>query len=94
MLKLAKILHSKGFHITFVNTEYNHQRLLRSRGSDSLPGLSSIRFETIPDGLPTLGNRDATQDIPSLTRSMDEELRVGESCESGNGEGGDNDEEH
>ena len=24
MLKLAKLLHHRGFHITFVNTEYNH----------------------------------------------------------------------
>lgn len=36
MLKLAKILHHKGFHITFVNTEYNHRCLLKSRGPDSL----------------------------------------------------------
>ncbi|KAL9380618.1 hypothetical protein Peur_026275 [Populus x canadensis] len=36
MLKLAKLLHFKGFHITFVNTEYNHRRLLKSRGSSSL----------------------------------------------------------
>ncbi|GJZ84696.1 7-deoxyloganetin glucosyltransferase-like protein [Tanacetum coccineum] len=73
MLKLAKILHSKGFDITFVNTEFNHQRLLRSRGPDSLHGLPSFRFETIPDGLPTPENLDATQDIPSLAKSMDEE---------------------
>ncbi|KAG5573315.1 hypothetical protein H5410_063081 [Solanum commersonii] len=42
MLKLAKILHHKGFHITFVNTKFNHRRLLRSRGSHSLDGLSSF----------------------------------------------------
>ena len=52
MLKLAKILHYKGFHITFVNTEYNHKRLLKSRGLDSLNALPSFQFETIPDGLP------------------------------------------
>ncbi|KAG5111135.1 hypothetical protein JHK82_040358 [Glycine max] len=65
MLKLAKLLHFKGFHITFVNTEYNHKRLLKARGPDSLNGLSSFRFETIPDGLPET-DLDATQDIPSL----------------------------
>lgn len=68
MLKLAKILHHKGFHITFVNTEFNHQRLLKSRGADSLTGLPSFRFETIPDGLPAT-DVDATQDIPSLCDS-------------------------
>lgn len=33
MLALAKLLHSSGFHITFVNTEFNHRRLLRSHGT-------------------------------------------------------------
>ncbi|KAG8386776.1 hypothetical protein BUALT_Bualt03G0184100 [Buddleja alternifolia] len=69
MLKLAKLLHHKGFHITFVNTEFNHQRLLKSRGSNSLNGLSSFRFETIPDGLPPTPDVDSTQDIPSLCES-------------------------
>ncbi|KAK4260656.1 hypothetical protein QN277_003742 [Acacia crassicarpa] len=73
MLKLAKLLHFHGgFHITFVNTEFNHRRLLKSRGSDSLNGLSSFRFETIPDGLANSGDAtiaDATQDIPSLCES-------------------------
>ncbi|GJX39237.1 7-deoxyloganetin glucosyltransferase-like protein [Tanacetum coccineum] len=72
MLKLAKILHSKGFDITFVNTEFNHQRLLRSQGSETLNGLPSFRFETIPDGLPPPENKDASQDIPSLAKSTDE----------------------
>ncbi|TKY56268.1 7-deoxyloganetin glucosyltransferase [Spatholobus suberectus] len=68
MLKLAKLLHFKGFHITFVNTEYNHKRLLKARGPDSLDGLPSFRFETIPDGLPE-PDVDDTQDIPSLCDS-------------------------
>ncbi|GFS35146.1 UDP-glucosyl transferase 85A2 [Actinidia rufa] len=67
VLKLAKLLHSKGFHITFVNTEYNHKRLLRSRGPAALAGLPDFRFDTIPDGLPPPPpSIDATQDIPSL----------------------------
>lgn len=68
MLKLAKLLHFKGFHITFVLTEFNHRRLLKSRGPGSLTGLSSFRFETIPDGLPP-SDPDATQDIVSLCES-------------------------
>ncbi|KAA8538107.1 hypothetical protein F0562_027715 [Nyssa sinensis] len=69
MLKLAKLLHFNGFHITFVNTEFNHKRLLKSRGPDSLNRLSSFRFETIPDGLPQ-SDADVTQDIPSLCESL------------------------
>ncbi|GLT31169.1 hypothetical protein SLA2020_059250 [Shorea laevis] len=62
ILKLAKLLHHRGFHITFVNTEFNHKRLLKSRGSDSLNGLPSFCFDTIPDGLPPT-DVDATQDL-------------------------------
>ncbi|KAK9080762.1 hypothetical protein SSX86_000520 [Deinandra increscens subsp. villosa] len=72
MLKLAKILHSKGFLITFINTEFNHQRLVRSRGAEAVRGLPSFRFETIPDGLPPPQNLDATQDVPSLAKAIEE----------------------
>ncbi|KAI3820383.1 hypothetical protein L1987_07929 [Smallanthus sonchifolius] len=72
MLKLAKILHSKGFLITFVNTEFNHQRLIRSQGVEAVRGLSSFRFETIPDGLPQPQNLDATQDVLSLAQAIEE----------------------
>ncbi|KAL9404445.1 hypothetical protein Peur_001417 [Populus x canadensis] len=68
MLKLAKLLHFKGFHVTFVNTEYNHKRLLKSRGTNSLDGFPDFQFETIPDGLPSSDIADATQDIPSLCK--------------------------
>nr|BBQ04948.1 UDP-glycosyltransferase [Rosa sp.] len=68
MLKLAKLLHYKGFHITFVNTEYNHRRWLKSRGPNSADGFPSFRFETIPDGLPPT-DANATQHIPSLCES-------------------------
>ncbi|KAH6796387.1 hypothetical protein C2S51_037373 [Perilla frutescens var. frutescens] len=70
MLKLAKLLHSNGFHITFVNTDYNHRRLLQSCGPTSLDGLPSFRFESIPDGLPPSGITDATRDVPSLCESI------------------------
>lgn len=69
MLKLAILLHSRGFRITFVNTEYNQRRLIRSRGGlDSLP---DFKFETIPDGLSSTDDApaDATQDVVSLCDS-------------------------
>ncbi|CAD6333475.1 unnamed protein product [Miscanthus lutarioriparius] len=66
MLKLAKLLHARGFEVTFVNTEFNHRRLLHSRGAlDRVPG---FRFDAIPDGLPP-SDADATQDIPALCYS-------------------------
>ncbi|XP_047307048.1 7-deoxyloganetin glucosyltransferase-like [Impatiens glandulifera] len=68
MMKLAKLLHGRGFYITFVNSEFNHRRLLKSRGPHSLDGLKTFRFETIPDGLPE-SDENATQDITSLCKS-------------------------
>ncbi|KAH7652799.1 UDP-glucuronosyl/UDP-glucosyltransferase protein [Dioscorea alata] len=69
LLKFAKLLHSSGFQITFVNTEYNHRRLLKSRGYSSLHLLEDFIFEKFPDGL-TPSDEDTTQDIPSLCASL------------------------
>lgn len=60
MMQMAKVLHRKGFHITFVHTEYNRRRLIRSRGPDAVAGLPGFRFATIPDGLPP-SDADSTQ---------------------------------
>ena len=68
LMRLAKLLHSRGFHITFVNTEFNHRRLIRSKGPESVKGFADFRFETIPDGLPP-SDKDATQDVPKLCDS-------------------------
>ncbi|RZC68514.1 hypothetical protein C5167_032440 [Papaver somniferum] len=70
MMTLAKLFHSKGFHITFVNTEFNHQRLINSRGPDSVRGLPDFRFETIPDGLPLPDDLNATQPVPDLLHAF------------------------
>ncbi|TKY71474.1 7-deoxyloganetin glucosyltransferase [Spatholobus suberectus] len=73
LLKLAKLLHLGGFHITFVHTEYNYKRLLKSRGPNALDGLPDFRFETIPDGLPPMdddADGNVTQHIPSLCDSI------------------------
>ncbi|KAF3445106.1 hypothetical protein FNV43_RR14799 [Rhamnella rubrinervis] len=69
MLKLAKLLHSKGIHVTFVNTEFNYNRFLKSLGPNSLDSLPDFRFETIPDGLP-YSDANATQDLMSLGKSV------------------------
>ncbi|XP_077224300.1 7-deoxyloganetin glucosyltransferase-like [Tasmannia lanceolata] len=69
MLQLAKLLHFRGFYITFINTEFNHRRLVSSRGPDLVKGSDDFRFETIPDGLPMI-DCDRTQDIPALCNSL------------------------
>ncbi|KAI5313480.1 hypothetical protein L3X38_042656 [Prunus dulcis] len=68
MMKFAKLLHHRGFHITFVNSEYNHKRMLKSRGPSALHVSQDFCFEAIPDGLPPT-DADATQDILSLCDS-------------------------
>ncbi|KAJ6700317.1 hypothetical protein OIU79_013366 [Salix purpurea] len=73
MIKLAKLLHYKGFHITFVDTEFNHQRLLKSRGPDAMTGLPDFRFESIPDGLPP-SNENASQDVAAVCEAAKKNL--------------------
>ncbi|KAB2613354.1 UDP-glycosyltransferase 85A5-like [Pyrus ussuriensis x Pyrus communis] len=69
MLKFAKLLHHRGFHITFVNSKYNHRRFLKSWGPNSLDGLPDFQFKAIPDGLPD-SDADTTQDVPLLCDSV------------------------
>ncbi|RHN68874.1 putative 7-deoxyloganetin glucosyltransferase [Medicago truncatula] len=64
-MQLAKLFRCKGFHITFVNTEFNHKRLIKSLGQDFVKGLPDFQFETIPDGLPE-SDKNATQDVVPL----------------------------
>lgn len=73
MLKFSKLLHHKGFLITFVSTEFNHRRFLKSRGPNSLDSFPDFRFVTIPDGLPP-SDPDATQDLPFPLRFHYEKL--------------------
>lgn len=68
MLDLAKLLHSRGFHITFINTEFNHGRLIKSGALNPTVRIDGFRFETIPDGLDT-PEMDATQNVRELAYS-------------------------
>ena len=69
MLKFAKLLHHRGFHITFVNTEFNHKRFLKSQGPNSLDGLPDFQFEAFSDSLPD-SDEDATPDATLLCESI------------------------
>ncbi|KAJ4970206.1 hypothetical protein NE237_003305 [Protea cynaroides] len=65
LLQLAELLHYRGFHITFVNTEINHGRVLKCSGLSTVDRFSDFRFETIPCGLPL----SSTRDVPTLCGS-------------------------
>ncbi|KAI3773662.1 hypothetical protein L1987_48192 [Smallanthus sonchifolius] len=54
MLKLARLLHHKGLHVTFINTQSNDKRLVKSGGTCWLNGAPGFQFKTVPDGLPSL----------------------------------------
>lgn len=69
MMKLAKLLHHMGFYITFVNTEFNQNRLIKAGGPDSLNGFPNFQFKTIPDSL-SPSDPDGNQDITLLCRSI------------------------
>lgn len=73
MMQLAKLLHSTGFYITFVNTEFNHNRLIRAKGlsSEWVHSFPDFKFESMPDGLPP-SDHDATQHPPSLAYTLQE----------------------
>ncbi|KAL4016706.1 hypothetical protein IC575_024363 [Cucumis melo] len=69
MLNLAKLLHHKGFHVTFVITERNHQLVLKSRRPDSLNGLLDFRFRTISDGRPLLSLTSSIEHVHATCSS-------------------------
>lgn len=51
MLQLAELLQSRGFYITFVNTEFSRRQLLRTGGPGAISGSETFRFVTIADGV-------------------------------------------
>ncbi|XP_057761980.1 7-deoxyloganetic acid glucosyltransferase-like [Arachis stenosperma] len=53
MLNLAQLLALRNLHVTFLNTEHTHNRLTRFADIESLLArYPTLRFKTIPDGLP------------------------------------------
>ncbi|KAK9085734.1 hypothetical protein Sjap_026145 [Stephania japonica] len=68
MLKLAKLLHNKGFYITFVNTNFSHRRFFKATEPLALGGLPGFQFESIPDGLPSM-DEDGTVDQSAVAKA-------------------------
>ncbi|VAI41391.1 unnamed protein product [Triticum turgidum subsp. durum] len=71
MLDVAKMLHARGFYITFVNTEYDHARLVHAQGAAAVAGVPGFRFATIPDGMSRSDN-NVTHDVPSICKAIAE----------------------
>ncbi|KAI3684566.1 hypothetical protein L6452_33790 [Arctium lappa] len=69
MLKLARLLHQKGLNITFINTQSNHKRLLKSGATSRwLDGAPGFQFKTVPDGLPDSASSD--HDVDQHTQTI------------------------
>ncbi|KAJ7946732.1 Glycosyltransferase [Quillaja saponaria] len=80
MLQVAKILHSKGFHITFVNTEFNHKHGLPPTDVDDTQEVPSICDSTNKNCLVPFLNL-----IAELNQSASSVLNPPVSCISSDG---------
>ncbi|GLJ08749.1 hypothetical protein SUGI_0095100 [Cryptomeria japonica] len=65
LINLAHLLSSRGVFITFVNTEWSHNRMSRSAAAAT----STFKFLTIPDGLPPDHGR--LSNIPELVIALE-----------------------
>ena len=65
-MELSQCIAKQGFKITFVNTEYNHKRVLKALGENNYLG-SEISLESIPDGLEPWEDRN---ELGKLTKSI------------------------
>ncbi|MED6161313.1 hypothetical protein PIB30_059588 [Stylosanthes scabra] len=67
MLNLAQLLALHNLHVTFLNTEHIHNRLTRFSNIESLPArYPTLRFKTIPDGLPEEHPRSGERSVEPL----------------------------
>ncbi|XP_065861991.1 UDP-glycosyltransferase 83A1-like [Euphorbia lathyris] len=66
MMELSQCLVKHGFKITFVNTEYNHERVLNSLIEKDYIG-EYINLVSVPDGLESMEDRN---NLGKLTKSL------------------------
>ncbi|KAK6136487.1 hypothetical protein DH2020_029783 [Rehmannia glutinosa] len=69
MLQLSKLLHSRGFYITFVHTQFNYDKLFKSTNNNIPSSIENFQFETVSDGLPR-NNPRGILELPDLVHSM------------------------
>ncbi|KAD4585673.1 hypothetical protein E3N88_23274 [Mikania micrantha] len=65
MLKLSRLLNHMGLDVTFIITQSNHTRLVKSGGTRWLDDTPSFQFKTVPDGLPS-NTEDDVEHIQSI----------------------------
>ncbi|KAF6982119.1 hypothetical protein CFC21_000551 [Triticum aestivum] len=51
LMEVAHALADRGFNVTFVNTEFNHARVVASMSNGAGSGLGRIRLVAVPDGM-------------------------------------------
>ncbi|KAL5992462.1 hypothetical protein ACLOJK_013381 [Asimina triloba] len=69
MIHLAKLLHSRGFHITIVNTDYSHRLLASSGAIDPTVEIEGFRMEAFSTGLASMFDA-GMQNILELTKAI------------------------
>ncbi|RCV39616.1 hypothetical protein SETIT_8G238300v2 [Setaria italica] len=73
-LHLAVLVHARGgVRVTFVHSDRNRRRLLRSQGPDALAGAPGFSFASIPDSLPPPSGEggDTPQYMVALLSSLE-----------------------
>ncbi|GLJ48492.1 hypothetical protein SUGI_1023470 [Cryptomeria japonica] len=72
MLQLAWKLVSDGFLVTFLNTDFNHNRIMQANiRNPNYNNWDSIRMISIPDGLPP---DDKRNNIPNLLQALENSM--------------------
>lgn len=66
LLELSQCLVKHGVKVTFVNTDYNHKRVVNALGQNNYIG-DQIKLVSIPDGMEPEGDRN---DLGMLTKAM------------------------
>ncbi|XP_062178470.1 cyanohydrin beta-glucosyltransferase-like [Phragmites australis] len=78
LMKLARLLHARGAHVTFVHTQFNFRRLLRAKGEAAVrPSAPGFRVEVIDDGLSlSMSQHDVSTLVDSVRRNCLDPFRA------------------
>lgn len=69
LMELSKRLVNHGFKVTFVNTDYNHKRVMNAMSETSLED-DQIRLVSIPDGLEPWEDRNDLGKVMEASQSV------------------------
>lgn len=78
LMQLARLLHARGAHVTFVHTQFNYRRLLRAKGEAAVrPSTPGFRVEVIDDGLSlSVPQHDVSTLVDSVRRNCLDPFRA------------------